>query len=166
MALTQIGAITKGEILSIDWRGRGSVLLWLDDGDCAVLPSGNLIDGPTRMLELHEGMELEVKVVSTSSRRKGGAFYVVTERLQDPVEMGLIPESTLSTLKVGLRVKGPVTRLGGDGATVQVQGIQALLPYSELGAAKRSSLRIGVSVEATIMRVEDGFVTLTRRVGG
>ncbi len=164
MALTPIGAITHGEIIAIDWRGRGSVLLELDEGECAVLPLGNLSEERSGLDELEEGMELRVKVVSTRTRRQGGAFHTVTERLGDPVEMGLIPESQLARLKVGTTVKGPVTKLGGDGATVHVEGIQAFLPFKELGTAKRSSLRIGVSVSATILRVEDGIVTLTRRV--
>ncbi len=163
MALTQIGEITKGEIIAIDWRGRGSALLALDKGETAVLPSGNLLEERSGIDELVEGMELTVKVVSTRVGRQGGAFHTVSEHIDAAVEMGVIPADQLDRLKVGVKVKGPVKRLGDDGATVQIDGVLAILPPSEFGAMKRSSLRIGVSVSATILRVHDGIVTLTRR---
>lgn len=178
MALSKVGEVTGGEIVAIN-RAKQSCRLELDSGEFAVLPFGRLKgdNRQARFGELREGMHVRVLVLETRNADGfGKPFHIVSERLDDAVS---VEEEAVETpgveakpdaglvvkFPVGRRVKGPFAHVA-DGAVIVLlhDGVRARLPLSEMGGMKVTSLRKGVAVSASVLRVDATGVVLSRKV--
>lgn len=174
MALSKVGSVTGGEITVIN-RDKQYAILELDSAEPARLPfcklKGN--NRGARFDELKVGMEIRVLVIATSDDRFGKPFHTVSERLDEVIEVEpALPASRQSNrpdpalvaqFPVGKKVKGKFAHMAGEAGVILLDGVRALLPVSELGSMKVSSLKKGTSVHAVVLNIIGDDVVLSRK---
>ncbi len=175
MALSKVGSVTGGEITVIN-RDKQFAILELDSAEPARLPfcklKGN--NRGARFDELKVGMEIRVLVIATSDDRFGKPFHTVSERLDEVIEVepAAAPASRqpnrpdpalVAQFPVGKKVKGKFAHMAGEAGVILLDGVRALLPVSELGSMKVSSLKKGTSVHAVVLRIIGDDVVLSRK---
>jgi ribosomal protein S1 len=175
MALSKVGQVTGGEITVIN-REKNFALLELDSAEPARLPlckcKGD--DRGARFDELKVGMEIRVLVIETNDGKFGKPFHTVSERLDEVIDVvadaptaraSNKPDPALAAkFPVGKRVKGPFAHMADNAVVIILDGVRALLPLSELGSMKVASLRKGMAVTASVLRVDGTGVVLSRKV--
>ncbi|MCA9805766.1 MAG: hypothetical protein KC777_27530 [Cyanobacteria bacterium HKST-UBA02] len=182
MALASTGATLNGEVIARNHE-KGSVTLELDTGERAVLPSSRMLgktqqDRWERFERLSDGTEIRVLVIAQREDRNFRPWFIVSERLDDDVEMPegedsdsaeTAPsvshahlEELLRLFPVGKRVTGKVLGRRSGAIAVRLGTVVALLPLALIGSAKESSFQSGVNVKATVHEVGASGVVLSR----
>lgn len=90
--------------------------------------------------------------------KENGRKIVVSNRVIHEEARQENLEALKQSLKVGMVVKGTVKSLQDFGAFVDLNGVQALLPVSEIGRTRvadiKSVLQVGQEIEASILKID------------
>jgi small subunit ribosomal protein S1 len=109
------------------------------------------VDNPSDFV----GKRLSFKI--TEYKENGRNILVSNRIIHEEARQDRL-ESLKKTLKEGLVVKGTVKSIQDFGAFVDLDGIQALLPVSEIGRNRvediRAVLSVGQEIEASILKID------------
>lgn len=90
--------------------------------------------------------------------KEGGRKILVSNRAIEEEAHNNLVETLKNTLKAGDVVKGTVKSIQDFGAFVDIGGVQALLPVSEIGRSRvediRSVLSVGQEIEAEVLKLD------------
>jgi small subunit ribosomal protein S1 len=101
------------------------------------------------------GKHLSFKIIEY---KEGGRKILVSNRAIHEEAQQLKVEALKARLQEGMIVKGVVTSLQDFGAFVDLDGVQALLPISEIGRARvediHALLSVGQEIEAAVLKLD------------
>ncbi len=90
--------------------------------------------------------------------KDGGKSILVSNRAIEEEARQVRIEELKSSLSEGMTVKGTIASIQDYGAFVELGGVQALLPISEIGRTRvqdiRSTLAVGQEIEAEIIKLD------------
>ncbi len=105
--------------------------------------------------ETYVGKHMTFKILEY---KENGRKVLVSNRAIHEAERNSHIESLKQTLQVGMTVKGTIKSIQKFGAFVDINGIQALLPISEISRTRvediQSALTVGQEIEATILSID------------
>lgn len=90
--------------------------------------------------------------------KENGRNILVSNRAILEEERGKQLESLKTTLQEGMVIKGTIKSIQSFGAFIDIHGVQALLPVSEIGRSRvediQQALTIGQEIEASIIKID------------
>ncbi|GAB1457018.1 MAG: S1 RNA-binding domain-containing protein [Spirochaetia bacterium] len=121
----------------------------------AFCPFSQMGQRRTEVAEAYVGKHLTFKI--QDFKENGRNILVSNRAIHEEAHREKI-EALKNTLKEGMLIKGSIKSIQGFGAFVDIEGIQALLPISEISRARvediHSVLVVGQEIEATIIKLD------------
>lgn len=121
----------------------------------AFCPFSQMGQRRTEVAEAYVGKHLTFKI--QEFKENGRNILVSNRAIHEEAHREKI-EALKNTLKEGMLIKGSIKSIQGFGAFVDIEGIQALLPISEISRARvediHSVLVVGQEIEATIIKLD------------
>jgi small subunit ribosomal protein S1 len=101
------------------------------------------------------GMEIPVKILEVDANRRK---LIVSHRLAVQEQKAYQRENVLATMQVGQTVVGEVVRIADFGAFIDLDGLEGLLPISEISwertAHPSEFLKVGQKIDTIVLRVD------------
>lgn len=121
----------------------------------AFCPFSQMGQRRTEVAEVYVGKHLTFKI--QEFKENGRNILVSNRAIHEEAHREKI-EALKNTLKEGMRIKGSIKSIQEFGAFVDIEGIQALLPISEISRARvediHAVLVVGQEIEAAIIKLD------------
>jgi len=121
----------------------------------AFCPFSQMGQRRTETSEVYVGKHLTFRI---QEYKENGRSILVSNRIILEEANQAKVEALKTTLREGMVIKGPITSIQDFGAFVDLGGVQALLPISEIGRDRvediRAVLTVGQEIEASILKLD------------
>ncbi len=148
----KIEEILEGDVVDITDRG-----LIIDLGIKAFIPIYQIDTSFVKKEDLHKYLGKTLRVVITKINEKQGTIVASSRKVLE-AERERLKKETLEKLQEGVKVEGEIKRIIDSGAFVDIGGIDAFLPISEITWSRIKNplnlLKVGDTIEAKVIKFD------------